>query len=100
MRTYSVNLKKVVKKTYKFLKNSDLPKHWSKTKNEKYNVHTMIKMKNIIPLTEARRRLFEITDDVQRSGVAYILTKHGRAKGVLLSFKDYEFYSRVIRGKK
>ena len=42
MRTYSVNLKKVVKKTYKFLKNSDVPKHWSKTKNEKYDVHTMI----------------------------------------------------------
>ena len=42
MRTYSVNLKKLVKKTYKFLKNSDVPKHWSKTKNETYDVHTMM----------------------------------------------------------
>ena len=42
MRTYSVNLKKVVKKTYKFLKNSDVPKHWSKTKNETYDVHTAL----------------------------------------------------------
>lgn len=42
MRTYSVNLKKLVKKTYKFLRNSDVPKHWSKTKNETYDVHTML----------------------------------------------------------
>lgn len=42
MRTYSVNLKKVVKKTYKFLRNNDVPRHWSKTQNEKFDVHTMI----------------------------------------------------------
>ena len=41
-RTYSVNLKKLVRKTRKFLECSDVPKHWSKTKNEKYDVHTMI----------------------------------------------------------
>lgn len=42
MRTYSVNLKKLVKKTYKFLKKIDVPKHLSKTKNELYDVHTML----------------------------------------------------------
>lgn len=42
MRTYSLNLKKVVKKTCRFLRNSDVPKHWSKTKNEMYDVHTML----------------------------------------------------------
>ena len=41
-RTYDVELNKVVEKTFKFLRNHDVPKHWSKTKNEKYNVHLMI----------------------------------------------------------
>ena len=41
-RTYDVDLNKVVEKTFKFLRNHDVPKHWSKTKNEKYNVHLMI----------------------------------------------------------
>ena len=41
-RTYDVDLNKVVEKTFKFLRNNDVPKHWSKTKNEHYNVHLMI----------------------------------------------------------
>lgn len=41
-RTYDVELNKVVEKTFKFLRNHDVPEHWSKTKNEKYNVHLMI----------------------------------------------------------
>ncbi|MBU0477923.1 hypothetical protein KKC91_05095 [bacterium] len=41
-RTYDVELNKVVDKTLKFLRNHDVPKHWSKTKNEHYNVHLMI----------------------------------------------------------
>src|SRR3989338_1659175 len=41
-RTYDVDLNKVVAKAFKFLRNHDVPKHWSKTKNERYNVHLMI----------------------------------------------------------
>ena len=41
-RTYDVDLNKVVEKTFKFLRNHDVPMHWSKTKNEKYDVHLMI----------------------------------------------------------
>ena len=41
-RTYDVDLNKVVEKTFKFLRNNDVPEHWSRTKNEKYNVHLMI----------------------------------------------------------
>ena len=42
VRTYSVNLKKLVKTTYKFLSFIDVKKNWSKTKNEKFDVHTAI----------------------------------------------------------
>ena len=38
-RTYDVDLNKVVEKTFKFCRNHGVPKHWSKTKNEGYNVH-------------------------------------------------------------
>ena len=41
-RTYDVDLNKVVEKTFKFLRNQDVRRHWSKTKNEKYDVHLMI----------------------------------------------------------
>ena len=41
-RTYDVELNKVVEKTFKFLRNHDVPKHWSRTKNEKYNAHLII----------------------------------------------------------
>lgn len=41
-RTYDVDLNKVVEKTFKFCRNHDIPKHWSKTKNEAYDVHHII----------------------------------------------------------
>jgi len=41
-RTYDVDLNKLVVKTFKFLDRHDVPKHWSKTKNETYDVHLMI----------------------------------------------------------
>jgi|SRR3989338_7140465 len=50
----------------------------------------MTRMKNIIPLTEARRRLFEIADDVQRPGVSYTFTEHGRPTMVAMSAEEYD----------
>ena len=41
-KTYDVDLNKVVEKTFKFCRSHGVPEHWSKTKNEKYNVHLMI----------------------------------------------------------
>ncbi len=41
-RTYDVDLNKLIAKTFQFLESHDVPKHWSKTKNEKYDVHIMI----------------------------------------------------------
>ena len=42
MKTYDIELNKVVEKTFKFLRYHDIPQHWSQTKNEKYNVHLKI----------------------------------------------------------
>ena len=42
MVTYAVDLKKLMKKTAKFLRNNDVPLHFSKSKNETYNTHQML----------------------------------------------------------
>lgn len=42
MKTYDVDINKVVDKTTRFLRRYDVPKYWSKTRNEKYDVHLMI----------------------------------------------------------
>lgn len=52
MRTYSVNLKKFVKMTYKFLRFEDVPMHWSKTKNEQYDVHTVLVLYGLFCLAD------------------------------------------------
>lgn len=50
----------------------------------------MTNLKNIISTTEARRRIFELTADVQKPDRYYTLTENGRAKAVLLSIDEYE----------
>lgn len=41
-RSYDVDLNIVVEKTMRFLRRHDVPRHWSKTKNEHFDVHLMI----------------------------------------------------------
>lgn len=57
-RTYDVDLNKVVDKTFKFCRNHDVPKHWSKTKNEKYDVHTMIVLYVLFCMADKSYRRF------------------------------------------
>ena len=42
MVTYTVDLKKLMKITGKFLRRHDVPEHFSKTKNEQYTLHQML----------------------------------------------------------
>lgn len=42
MVTYVVDLKKLMKKTAKFLRRYDVPEHFSKSKNEQYSLHQML----------------------------------------------------------
>lgn len=47
-------------------------------------------MKNIISISEARNRIFEITDDVQAPNKVYTLTSNGKPKAVIVSAEEYE----------
>lgn len=46
--------------------------------------------KQTISLTQARQRIFEIAEKVQRPDTHYTLTEKGRAKAVIMSAEEYE----------
>ena len=56
----------------------------------------MTNLKNIISTTEARRRIFELTDAVQKKGEHYVFTENGKAKAILTSVNDFEDMRETI----
>lgn len=50
----------------------------------------MIDTKRIISISEARKNIFSIVDEVQIPGHAYLLTADGNAKAVIMSAEEYE----------
>lgn len=46
--------------------------------------------KRTIPITEARKRIFEIVQEVQKPDTYYTLTEKGRPKAVILSVEEFE----------
>lgn len=58
MRTYSVDLKKLVKKVFKFVAGYGVPKHWSKTRNERYSVHFQMAMYSLFCVADRAYRRF------------------------------------------
>ncbi len=58
-KSYDVDINKVVVKTQRFLKCHDVPKHWSKTKNEQYDVHFMITLHVLFCMADRSYRRFK-----------------------------------------
>lgn len=58
-KSYDVNINKAVVKTKRFLKFHDVPKHWSKTKNEAYDVHFMIILYILFCMSDRSYRRFK-----------------------------------------
>ena len=46
--------------------------------------------KNIIPISEARKNIFKIAEEVQKPDNYYVLTEKGRPKVVLMSAEEYD----------
>lgn len=46
--------------------------------------------KTTLPISEARKKIFQISDDVQKTGRHYTLTENGHPKAVILSAEEYE----------
>lgn len=52
--------------------------------------------KNTLSITEARKRIFNITDEVQKENGYYILTEKGRAKAVIMSVDEFDSWQETI----
>jgi len=53
-------------------------------------------VKTTIPISEARRRFFEINDEVQIPGRYYMFTEKGRPKSVLMSAEEFESWQETL----
>ncbi len=46
--------------------------------------------KHTISISEARKRIFEIANEVQKPDTHYVLTENGKPKAVILSVEEFE----------
>jgi len=49
-----------------------------------------MKIKNTLPISEARKRIFDIAEEVQKPDTYYTLTEKGKPKAVLISAGEFE----------
>lgn len=52
--------------------------------------------KTTLPISEARKKIFQIAEEVQKPGVHYILTESGRPKAVLMSAEEFESWEETL----
>jgi prevent-host-death family protein len=55
-----------------------------------------MKTKTTIPISEARKRIFEIAKEVQKPSNYYTLTERGRPKVVLMSAEEFESWQETL----
>ena len=46
--------------------------------------------KTTLPISEARKKIFKIAEDVQKPGVYYTLTENGSPKAVMMSAEEFD----------
>ncbi|MDP2741097.1 MAG: type II toxin-antitoxin system Phd/YefM family antitoxin [bacterium] len=52
--------------------------------------------KTTLSITEARKKIFKIAEDVQKPSNYYTLTEKGRAKAVIMSANDFESWQETM----
>ncbi len=52
--------------------------------------------KTILPISEARKKIFKIAQKVQRPAVNYVLTEKGRPKAVIMSVDEFESWKETM----
>lgn len=56
----------------------------------------MINTKTTISISEARRRIFDIADEIQAPNKIYTLTADGKPKAVIMSAEEYESWTETM----
>lgn len=52
--------------------------------------------KNTLPITEARKKIFDIANEIQKPGIYYTLTEKGRPKAVIMSAEEFESWQETL----
>ncbi len=52
--------------------------------------------KTTLPISEARKKIFEIAEDAQKPGRYYTLTENGRPKAVIMSAEEFESWQETL----
>jgi len=52
--------------------------------------------KTTLPISEARKRIFDIANEVQKPNKYYTLTENGRPKAVMMSAEDFESWVETL----
>ena len=52
--------------------------------------------KTTLPISEARKRIFDIANEVQKPNKYYTLTENGRPKAVMMSAEDFESWMETL----
>ena len=58
--------------------------------------HKKMSTKTTIPISEARKRIFDLAKEVQKPGIYYIFTEKGRPKAVLISAEEFESWVETL----
>lgn len=53
-------------------------------------------IKKTLPISEARKKIFEIAAEVQKPGTHYTLTENGRPAAVVISAEEYESWQETL----
>lgn len=52
--------------------------------------------KTTLPISEGRKKIFQIAEDVQKPDVYYTFTEKGRPKAVMMSFEEFESWKETL----
>lgn len=52
--------------------------------------------KTTLPISEARKKIFKIAEEIQRMGNYYTLTEKGRPKAIIMSVDDFESWQETL----
>src|SRR3989338_5102287 len=52
--------------------------------------------KTTLPISEARRKIFKIAENVQKPSTYYTLTEKGKPKAVILSAEEFESWQETL----
>ena len=53
-------------------------------------------MVKTISITQARKNIFKIADDIQKTGSHYVLTENGISKVVIMSSEEFDSWTETL----